>query len=379
MFTEQLQPQQRGVKRKLALLGEHPATEQDRLRKQLAGRILGQRVQAAAAAAAATAATAANNCNGNQTDFTTTSGDEPKRLLPDPPGPLSYTRFRQIIFNLSMAKLSRYRQTPDPSLLRSVLICNTLKRLEKELEKEGIKISFSPSGVTFVPPTTAPSPAVVMADDDDYIDPGNDVAIESTVNGSSEPTTGDEESENRCLLDLDAVPSGRITPFVRSPLEISSSDLNSSPECPAATVPPPASSLTSSALWNVDVEPSERLSSLNWSSVLTFNSSTTSSALPEPSRGNDSTPVASTQPNDRVAPVTTPSETEPKSGGTSLHTLMPPSATSASSPDTLSCQTLVSHLKGHHRSTNDEIFGDIDLSLYDFDLLDYSLFPVVYG
>lgn len=35
-----------------------------------------------------------------------------------------------------MCKLARYRQCSDPSLRRSVLICNTLRRLEREMEAE---------------------------------------------------------------------------------------------------------------------------------------------------------------------------------------------------------------------------------------------------
>ncbi|KAG5900583.1 hypothetical protein JTB14_022886 [Gonioctena quinquepunctata] len=43
---------------------------------------------------------------------------------------------RLAVLNLSMCKLARYRQCSDPSLRRSVLICNTLRRLEREMEAE---------------------------------------------------------------------------------------------------------------------------------------------------------------------------------------------------------------------------------------------------
>ena len=66
-----------------------------------------------------------------------------------------------------MCKLSRYRQTPDPSLFKSVLICNTLKRLERELDREGIRINFGPNGVSFVPAnliqSTSPSPSLASS------------------------------------------------------------------------------------------------------------------------------------------------------------------------------------------------------------------------
>ncbi|CAH0550533.1 unnamed protein product [Brassicogethes aeneus] len=47
-----------------------------------------------------------------------------------------YRQRRLAVLNLSMCKLARYRQCSDPSLRRSVLICNTLRRLEREMESE---------------------------------------------------------------------------------------------------------------------------------------------------------------------------------------------------------------------------------------------------
>lgn len=38
--------------------------------------------------------------------------------------------------------LFRYRQCSDPSLRRSVLICNTLRRLEREMESEPPEVSY---------------------------------------------------------------------------------------------------------------------------------------------------------------------------------------------------------------------------------------------
>lgn len=48
-----------------------------------------------------------------------------------------YRQRRLAVFNLSMCKLGRFRQFTDPSLLRSVLICNTLRYIEREMEQEG--------------------------------------------------------------------------------------------------------------------------------------------------------------------------------------------------------------------------------------------------
>jgi hypothetical protein len=48
-----------------------------------------------------------------------------------------------------MCKLSRFRQFPDPSLHRSVLICNTLRRIEREMEHDSQFFSSEP------PPTSS--------------------------------------------------------------------------------------------------------------------------------------------------------------------------------------------------------------------------------
>lgn len=60
-----------------------------------------------------------------------------------------YKEKRLRMMNLSMFKLSRFRQASDQSLYRSVLICNTLKRIEREIESEkrDIKRHMLPKGV----------------------------------------------------------------------------------------------------------------------------------------------------------------------------------------------------------------------------------------
>lgn len=47
-----------------------------------------------------------------------------------------YRERRMRMMNLSMCKLARFRQCPDPPLRRSVLICNTLRSIEREMEDE---------------------------------------------------------------------------------------------------------------------------------------------------------------------------------------------------------------------------------------------------
>ncbi|XP_050711870.1 mucin-2-like isoform X2 [Eriocheir sinensis] len=57
------------------------------------------------------------------------------------PRPSCYHQQRLSVLNVSMYKLNRFRQFPDPSLHRSVLICNTLRHIERELEAEGVSVA----------------------------------------------------------------------------------------------------------------------------------------------------------------------------------------------------------------------------------------------
>ncbi|XP_076268365.1 SERTA domain-containing protein 2 taranis isoform X2 [Rhynchophorus ferrugineus] len=90
-----------------------------------------------------------------------------------------YRQRRLAVLNLSMCKLARYRQCSDPSLRRSVLICNTLRRLEREMEADPPEPSY-PMLPEMTPPTR-PCPV---------------------------PEAGYEQS----LREV-ACPSGRATPF----------------------------------------------------------------------------------------------------------------------------------------------------------------------
>jgi len=355
----------------------------------------------------------------------------------------SYARQRHITFNISMCKLNRYRQSSDPSLLRSVLICNTLKRLEKELEKEGVKINFGPSGVSFIPSfingqslILDPPPNVTASSNSSYIGANSSNSSEtfsnSVVNNCNEKLEeGCDDNENeKFLLDLDSS-SGRFTPFIRSPVDSdeclfdkddgSDTLLGDTPSSLSLASTSPSGSCTSSssALWNID-EPTDRLTSLNWSSVLNFDSSSPNNSLnsrtQETTRLSDESSadsgLISSSLNDSVSSENElekleemyndkedeEREEEERSGGkeanrranktashTSLHTLLPPSSTSDSSS---SMSHLINHHHLHHIShyhlnssgassnslystgpTNEEIFGDIDLSLYDFDLI----------
>lgn len=314
----------------------------------------------------------------------------------DPPARKSYNQQRQEIFEISYEKLCRFRQAPDSSLLRYVLIFNTMRSVEQEMERDGIKISCL-SGGPFLPSVNCemstldpppPSP-YAMADGgnppagfppnvySNSSSSGSADAAESkpvlpSVISSSSVAINDfgaaQTSANcsggeydRCLADIySKQSSGRVTPFVRTPYD--------------RTEP--------GALWTDD-----RLTSLNWSSVLNFNSSPATNSCSSP--GSMHQPVAGGmyEQNGVASNERTMADDDGYcSAETSLHTLMPPatcgssscisnltvaySSSSSGSPNTSPSSGNISPASGSSpTSSEDEIFGDIDLTLYDFDLL----------
>ncbi|NXH13781.1 SRTD2 protein, partial [Bucco capensis] len=83
-------------------------------------------------------------------------GVEGKVVSPtDGPSKVSYTLQRQTIFNISLMKLYNHRPLTEPSLQKTVLINNMLRRIQEELKQEG---SLRP---VFVPSS---QPADLLAD-----------------------------------------------------------------------------------------------------------------------------------------------------------------------------------------------------------------------
>ncbi|XP_055485007.1 SERTA domain-containing protein 2 [Psammomys obesus] len=74
-------------------------------------------------------------------------GLEGKIVSPsDGPSRVSYTLQRQTIFNISLMKLYNHRPLTEPSLHKTVLINNMLRRIQEELKQEGsLRPAFSPS------------------------------------------------------------------------------------------------------------------------------------------------------------------------------------------------------------------------------------------
>lgn len=300
-----------------------------------------------------------------------------------------YSRRRQEILHMSYAKLCRLRQGTDTGLLRYVLIYNTMRCIEQEMEREGIKINCYPGG-SFLSPvncqvsTLDPPPSPHAFGDGslpigplspysfDTVD-STKTALPTVINSpvgmcdgvfsNSASYSGDYD---RCLVDLDSSSTGRITPFVRTAYD----------------------RVESGALWT---DEGDRLSSLNWSSVLNFSSGSSSNAsssqsshvaleaLPTTNGHFDvSSNSSSGSSSDSSLSCELASGTE-----TSLHTLMPPStimsscmsslsitysASPSNSPNTSSSSGNTSPATGSSPSSSeDEIFGDVDLNLYDFD------------
>lgn len=148
-----------------------------------------------------------------------------------PASPPCYRQRRLAVLNLSMCKLARYRQCSDPSLRRSVLICNTLRHIEREMEAEGsVHQQHHPAAPAVQPPTPAA------------------------------PCYAPYEYEL-------ATPSGRATPF---------------PSAPVAT--PIATTATPSTPASDDSGFSDDDRTINWGSVLSL---TAQAGLAEPLNNNE--------------------------------------------------------------------------------------------
>ncbi|XP_049996822.1 SERTA domain-containing protein 2 [Alexandromys fortis] len=74
-------------------------------------------------------------------------GLEGKIVSPsDGPSRASYTLQRQTVFNISLMKLYNHRPLTEPSLQKTVLINNMLRRIQEELKQEGsLRPAFTPS------------------------------------------------------------------------------------------------------------------------------------------------------------------------------------------------------------------------------------------
>lgn len=268
----------------------------------------------------------------------------------------NYIMQRQSIFNISILKLNKNQHTANASLLHSVLICNTLRTLEKELEQEGVKITYDSNQFsTFNNPVSELS---ISFSNVSEISSCSSLSVQSvaSIDTDNSSVTDDESCDmnveyNKYLHDLDS--SGRLTPFVRT---------------------------TQDNTGALGYDENDRLPSLNWSSVLnvsSFENNPNASGMSNYIENENSYSANSSTQNQ------VPADCSP-----SLHTLMPPASVSHtasnnvlpsimlnfSTPSTVpsASPSNLSMPVGGYLSTSsnsgDEIFSDVDLSLYDFDL-----------
>ncbi|XP_077522234.1 uncharacterized protein LOC144133213 [Amblyomma americanum] len=262
----------------------------------------------------------------------------------------SYSRRHHVVFNMSLCKLARFRQAADPSLLRSVLVCNTLRALERDMRP--------PRGPEPALPASSPSSPHHSPHHHHHHSPHHHHLNGAAIGGGGhhlpphQPYGAATPFHNGDDYDRSCPPGdnsgGRLTPFLR-------------PE--PASGPPPA------PLWTEE----DRLPSLNWSSVLNFGNGAAPVTPPAPSVAE---PVSSAcgggEPGCGAAPAPLytllPAHNSPAAMVVTSSTSVAASAVlQTSSCSSSSSSSSVASSSGG--SSSDEIFGDIDLSLYDFDLL----------
>ncbi|XP_015919409.1 uncharacterized protein [Parasteatoda tepidariorum] len=232
-----------------------------------------------------------------------------------------------IAFSLEKLKTHDFR--------RQVLISNFIRSIHLSMESDGINVpelyydDNSKRRGPYIPEwrphknttTLDPPPSNSSSDVDSR--PGTPSVINSVSQRGMENTGSDLASEyERCFMETDAF---KATPFSRTTYE----------------------RVENGALWT---DESDRFSRLNWCSVLTstFNGSDNSSS-------------------DYIS--------DDSSSSTNLHTLMPASTeieyfempSSAHLNSDCPTENTSSASGSSPTSSEDEIFGDVDLTLYDFD------------
>ncbi|XP_055940884.1 uncharacterized protein LOC129971289 [Argiope bruennichi] len=271
----------------------------------------------------------------------------------DPPRPIrspsEYIQERKKLLDFTYEKLKKTTAEKNPSLLRQVLMTNVVRTLQKDMERDGILVN----GLTreSTAPVWSSMNNQVSNLDLDPPNPNLDIfslGYPNNINGVDRPSTpavipmthsdygtnsGASYSSEpyRCLMDIDDSP--RATPFLRTSYE----------------------RVESGALWTDD---NDRLSSLNWSSVLKSTTFDATNGSNDCSLSDDA--VSSTSLH-LLMPAVTGIETY-------LNCLSSYSTSSSSSPNVNSLSGNTSPVSGSSPSSSeDEIFGDVDLALYDYD------------
>lgn len=102
-----------------------------------------------------------------------------------------YRERRLKVMNLCVFKLSRFRQSADPSLRRSVLVCNTLRRMEREAEREAAEEAAREGRM---PPVASPGPLRPTAPREPPVpNPGRATPFPSPSSNDTDSGYGEEE------------------------------------------------------------------------------------------------------------------------------------------------------------------------------------------
>lgn len=213
-----------------------------------------------------------------------------------------YKEKRLKMMNLSMFKLARFRQASDQSLYRSVLICNTLKSLEKEIELENqiyhqrlqhhhrqalqqSQTNMAEYGQTFPPRPAAAADSKPPQNNNNNLSNENSIInCNSNLSACNNTSFSQPYNTNNCIINRipsfnDPIPyehhplkdpsSGRATPFPSPGISSLASQNNIND--------------TDSAFGDVDDVDSGSTRSIDWGSVLSLSSQ---SAL-DPLSNND--------------------------------------------------------------------------------------------
>lgn len=111
--------------------------------------------------------------------------------------------FRYSLFNKSLVKLNKFCNSSDPNIRKSVLVCNTLKRLERQLRKENIHLHLTANGLAFIKLKNKHS----SPDQLDYrnlvLDETSQLYVEKNANDDEESDSDNEQDDDRFGIDTD--------------------------------------------------------------------------------------------------------------------------------------------------------------------------------
>ena len=190
------------------------------------------------------------------------------------PRPACYTQQRLSVLNMSMVKLNRFSRFPEPSLHRSVLICNTLKHIEREMESEGLSMAAllthpTPQAPTppTLPETSTPStPSLPPSSFDPSFTPPEPMETPTTT----PPSSSSEGGINWCSVlslssqtDLDSMNNNECHEWNNENNETASQGTPSVSSAPAASVAAPTATTTAA-----EDSPQWKLPSLSAEDVL---------------------------------------------------------------------------------------------------------------